>query len=282
MTFVADNLKTAFVSRDPLFSERVLICEDRFEEAIGALAHRIRHSPHWAEPWAVLGLAFSLAGRFDESLSAVEQALAIEPHHAFAQELKTGLLLHLGLHQQAVEAADRLVALLPDRAESHAFSAFAHSFAGNERDAMFAARQSQALAPNRAIGHQALCVANLAFHRWSDAEHHGLMALSLERPSASTLHDLGVAFEAQGKHEQAAKAFAAAAQLDSRFGNLGHDVPAIRASQSVIIALIITLLSGLALLTVVRSQMLFVCVSVIGIASLAYAILRRGTSPYRR
>ncbi len=272
MTFVSDVLNGAYVGKDPLFTERVLIAEDRHDEAISSLAGKIRQHPKWPEPWAVLGLAFSLAGRFDEALTAVEQALAMEPGHAFAQELKTGLLLHLGLNDSAVQSAERLAEMLPERAESHAFVAFAHAFAGNEDEAVEAASRSRSLAPNRAIGHQALCVTSLAFNRWSSAEQHALMALALDKPSASVFHDLGVALDAQGKHENAAQAFAAAAQLDARFADVSREAPTYHRGPSVAAALSATLVSGLALLTVARSPIAFMMVSIVGVVSLVVAL----------
>lgn len=272
VTFVSEITRGTFVGKDPLFSERVQIANAEYRSAITALSHQIRKNPKWAEPWAVLALALSLEGRFDESLTAVEQALALQSEHAFAQELKTGLLLQLGYHEAALVAAEKLALLRPERAESHAFVAFAHAFVGNEAESIEAAERSRSISPNRAIGHQAFCVSHLAFNRFFEAEQHARVALALEEPSASLFHDLGVALQAQGKTEDANRAFAAASELDPRFAEMDRQVPKYRRGPSITGLLSVTLLAGLGLLTVAKSVVAFSLVGLVGVVALVLSI----------
>jgi tetratricopeptide (TPR) repeat protein len=203
--------------RLPLRLVHQLLETGRLDDALVVLQREIEASPEWAEPWALLARIFSRQARFDQALSACDQTLVRDPWHLHTQELKTALLLQLGYKDSALEAAERLVGLEHSRPESHLFLSFAYSFMGMEVEAVEEAQVCKNIAPWRGFHHQALCVVHLSAKRWELAERHAVAAIKAEGASASLYHDLALALDHQGRHDEARSAYTTAARIDPRF-----------------------------------------------------------------
>ena len=96
---------------------RILLAQNRPEEAATTLKTLSRLIPTLPDAWEYLGMANQLCGRLEEAKEAFCRLVELAPNNASAWDLLAGLYLDCRQPQQAAKILEQALTLLPDHPE---------------------------------------------------------------------------------------------------------------------------------------------------------------------
>ena len=114
----------------------VHLWKKQHRRAIDELEKVLSLEPNNADGYAMLGNAFTWAGRFEEAIEAVEKAIRLNPYHPAMYLFRLGQAYGLmGHHEKAVEALKNALNRDPRLLPVHAFLAFVYMEMGKREEA---------------------------------------------------------------------------------------------------------------------------------------------------
>lgn len=169
--------------------------------------------PESVEARLLLIEALHLQKRSDEAVPVVEEALALAPDEPMVQQVACLIYCERFELDRALGAANAYARLDPDSATAHVLFAEVTYRGGTWQASVAYAERALAVDPDNIVALERLGLASLHIDP-RQAEAAFLRQLALEPNQSTTLNNLGVSLERQGRLWEAAKLFASAVRLD--------------------------------------------------------------------
>ena len=190
---------------------------ERWPEAVQALQPALADPQAGAEPWCLLALCQLAMDLTKDAERSARRAIAAQPQQEWGHRLLATALGQAGRSRAAIRACEEALRLEPDLGHGLYLMTTLQISRGRRNGSRtaerLAARNLQAN-PHLALAWEGAAHAALARRKWSEAERHARQGLRIDPQDADLALLLGRALNHQGRTNEAAEAFAAAARSD--------------------------------------------------------------------
>ena len=167
--------------------------------------------------------AYFAAGKLNEAVAAYEQAIHLDPQNDVPYIRQARLLIYTHDTAKAVDRAAQAVLLKPNSPENLAYYCRALDWEAHYGEALDACSCAIELAPKYAEGYAFLSEVYADQANWVLARTTAQQALDANFQSMDAHHNMGYAFEVQGRYAQAAEFYENAIALAPNLGPLYID-----------------------------------------------------------
>jgi Flp pilus assembly protein TadD len=194
----------------------VLLQTGRLAEAEAAARAAIAHDSGRSAFQDTLALILQRQGRNEEALEAMQQPAELEPKDAQLRLRMARTLLGQGQFAEAEAAAGQAAELQPDMVEAYDLLSVIMERQKRPAEAAAAAQRAAALVPQDSGRQQRLAVTLIHADDFTGAERAAreAMRLAAGQPTFHAHHLLGIAFERQGRMQEASAAARKASDLE--------------------------------------------------------------------
>ncbi len=177
-----------------------------YQKALETCQHALTLRPDDAAIYVVMGLVYGELRNAPEAQQAFEHALHLDPKQAEAYGGLATLYNKLGDSAKAIEAGTRAIALNPRLANAHNELGQAYGTTGQLDKALDCFKRAIALDPSRGMYYNNMGYAYLQQRDYQAAIPY-LEQATQHHAGGLAYHNLGAAYQAVGKHEQAKQAY---------------------------------------------------------------------------
>ncbi len=193
---------------------RILMDQDRYEDAKRELAGLMASDPDESFPHSLMALCHLNTGQRAEALKEAGRGIALEPDSSYAHYVQSAVYVDMGAAKKAEMAAREAVSLDPYFASGYAMLACAYGMQGQWRLSLKATDEGLAIDPDDASCLRFRAQALSMLGDRANARVAALRGVEEDPDSAAAHSDLGWVSLRQGKHREAVDHFRQALRLD--------------------------------------------------------------------
>ena len=198
---------------DALSRGNTLLDLGRVREAIEQYSQGLQRSPGDPLLLGSIGRAHLALNNTKVALQWAEKAIAAAPDEEYGHRMRSIVLQRMGKHKKALESAQMALSMAPE-APMVLYQLFrAAQASGKKKIVEETVERMLEISPGLVITQNAAGLSLLETNARL-AEKHFRAALEIDPESVDAMNNLGVALQKQGRREQAAELFFAAAKTD--------------------------------------------------------------------